>query len=154
MDSIVRRLWYAQVAIVCISALSAWAQALHPATAANASQFLGTWQAQFQGKTFATLKIIRKGNAIAGSMSNGNIELNHDGEITSAVQTDGEDPIDDARTNGEKLRISVKSENGSEDSTQFDFTLVGPDDAELQFIGMPSNVPKPKPWQFHRFQSQ
>ena len=138
------------LASVTLFCASASAQHLTPATATNAKQFVGIWKASFPGNAFLTIALHIDGNKIVGTVSHANIELNH-GELTKAEANDGEapDPITDLRVDGNILRITTKSTDGSEDSIQAKLTLVAADDAELQMV-VPSDVPAPKPWKLKR----
>ena len=139
------------LASVTLFCASASAQHLTPATATNAKQFVGIWKASFQGNAFLTIALHIDGNKIVGTVSHANIELNNAGELTKAETNDGEDPdpIADLRVDGNILRITTKSTDGSENSIQAKLTLIAADDAELQMI-VPSDVPAPKPWKLKR----
>ena len=86
-------------------------------------------------------------------MSHGSIELNESGEITKAEATEGQDPVTDLRVNGDTLRVTTKSRDGSEDSNQFDLKIVEPNEAELR-ISVPANIPEMKPWKLQRLLAQ
>ena len=139
------------LASVTLFCASASAQHLTPATATNAKQFVGIWKASFQGNAFLTIALHIDGNKIVGTVSHANIELNNAGELTKAEANDSEapDPITDLRVDGNILRITTKSTDGSEDSIQAKLTLIAADDAELQMV-VPSDVPAPKPWKLKR----
>ncbi len=139
------------VAVVALLSASAVAQHFTPATAANAKQFVGVWKASFQGKPFLTVTIAIDGNKVAGNVSHADLELNDAGELTKAEANDAEppDPITDARVNGDTLRITTKSTNGSEDSIQADIKLVANNEADLRMV-VPPDAPAPKPWHLER----
>ena len=127
------------------------AQQFAPATAENAKQFAGTWKAQFQGKPFMTVKIGFKGDKLVGTVSHADIEVNDAGELTKAEanETADPDPITDAVVNGDLLRVTTKSEDGSGNGLQFDLKLVAKDEASLRLV-VPPDVPGPKPWRLER----
>ena len=118
-----------------------------PATATNAKQFVGVWNATFQGNPFLTIVLTTEKDKLVGTMSHANIEVNKDGELTKAEASDGEDPIADLRVNGNMLRITIKTTDG--DSIQSGLTLTAADEAELQML-VPQDVPTPKPWKLKR----
>ena len=120
-----------------------------PATATNAKQFVGVWKATFQGNPFLTIALNIEKNQLVGTVSHANMEVNKDGELTKAEASDGADPIADVRVNGNMLRITVKTTDGSGDSIQSELTLTAADEAELQLL-VPPDVPTPKPWKLKR----
>lgn len=129
------------------------AQDFKPATAANAKDFLGKWQASFQGKVFMTLLVSGDAHRLSGTVSSANIEVNKDGELTKAEVGDGADTITSAAVNGKRLRITAKSEDGSEDSMDWEMVLLGPNEAELHITvppDVPPDVTRPKPWRMTR----
>jgi len=137
-------------AVLLVSCAVVLAQDFQPATSSNAKQFVGTWQASFNGSPFLTVTFTVADNKVTGSMSHGNIELNQAGELTKAEAKDGEDPITDAQVKGSVLRFTTKSTDGSEDSLQAELRLIGPDKGEFRMIGIPPDVPSPKPWEVSR----
>jgi len=139
------------LALVVLFHASALAQHFTPATATNAKQFVGVWKASFRGSPFLTVTIAIDGNKLVGSVSHANIELNNAGELTKAEANDAEDPdpITDARVNGDTLRITTKSTDGSEDSIEAEIRLVANNAADLRML-VPPDVPAPKPWRLQR----
>ena len=137
--------------IVVLSLASASAQTFTPATAANAKQFVGVWKASFQGKPFLTVNISIDGNKLVGSVSHAEIELSKAGELTKAEANDEDapDPITDARVNGDTLRVTTKSTDGSEDSIEAEIRLVANNEADFRML-VPPDVPAPKPWRLER----
>lgn len=129
------------------------AQSFKPATSDNAKEFLGKWQASFQGKVFMTLSLSADAHKLSGTVSSADIEVNKAGELTKAEVSDGTDTITSAVVNGNRLRITTKSEDGSEDSMDCEMVLLGPNEAELH-ITVPPDVPpevtRPKPWKLTR----
>jgi hypothetical protein len=133
-----------------LSALAS-ARQFAPATGANAKQFVGIWKANFQGKPFFTVTLSIEGNKLVGNVSHANIELDKAGELTKAEANDAEDPdpITNTRVNGDILRITTKSTDGSEDSLQFELRLVASNEANVRMV-VPPDVPAPKPWRLQR----
>jgi hypothetical protein len=109
--------------------------------------YAGTWQAQFQGKTFLTINLAKQQSGLGGTVSHTNIELNNSGELTSAAAKDGEDPITDAKVGGDVLRLTSQDQQ-TQQATQFEMKLTGADSAELQVIG--TSAPQAKPWKLQR----
>ncbi len=131
-----------------LSAQAAPAQA-SPSSNANAGleQFVGPWHAKFKGKIFETVVLNNQDGKITGTVSRGEIQLNDNGELTSAEQIEGSDPIIESKVTGKTLHITCKDEDG--DSIKAEIRLTADDQAELQMV-TPPNVPGPKPWKLER----
>jgi hypothetical protein len=112
-----------------------------------AKAFVGTWQSQFQGKPFVTLKLAEQDGKLAGTISRTQVQLNNSGELTSAEPQDGEDTITDAKLSGKVLHFTSK---GTDASTQYEMEITAPDQAELRFVGTASSAQAPKPWKLER----
>ena len=136
--------------LLLVSCALVIAQDFQPATSSNAKQFVGTWQASFNGSPFLTVTFTVADNKVTGSASHANIDLNQAGELTKAEAKDGADPIINAQVKGNVLRFTTKSSDGSEDSLQAELRLIEPDKGEVRMIGIPPDVPSPKPWQVTR----
>jgi hypothetical protein len=138
-------------AFVCILlALAAPLLALNPPSDADPSDgFVGTWQAQFQGKAFVTIKLAKQDGKLSGTISHTSIQLDKNGELTSAEQKDGEDPLSDLTVTGKVLRLIDKDQE-SQDTAQFEMELAATDQAELRLLGTPSDSSAPKPWKLER----
>lgn len=75
--------------------------------------FAGTWQGQFNGKTFVTLKLIERDLKIDGYVrSHDGPGENARGELTHVDETQTEDPIVEAHLKESELQISI-ADNGS-----------------------------------------
>jgi hypothetical protein len=137
-------------AVLLVSCVMVFAQDFQPATSSNARQFVGTWQASFNGSPFLTVIFAMPDNKVTGSFGHANIDVNQAGELTKAEAKDGADPITDAQVKGNVLRFTTKSTDGSEDSLQAELRLIDPNKGEIRMIGIPPDVPSPKPWQVTR----
>jgi len=126
------------------------AQQVFALDTADANQaFAGTWQAQFQGKTFVTIKLEDQNGKLAGSISHSQIQLDNQGELTSAEAQDGEDAFTEIKVSDKVLHLTSKGANG-QDTTQYEMELTGTDEATLKFVGLSSGVTAPKPWTLHK----
>jgi len=141
------------VVLLLMSCAVVFAQDFQPATTSNAKQFVGTWQASFNGRPFLTLTFAIADNKFTGTASHVDIEVNPAGELTKAESQPGENPITDAQVKGNVLRFTIKNSDWSEDSPQSELRLNGPDKGEIRMIGIPEDVPAPKPWQVTRVSS-
>jgi hypothetical protein len=111
--------------------------------------FVGTWHAEFKGKTFLTIKLEKQQDKLTGTASHFDVRLDDSGELASAEEGDGEAiPITEARLTNGILRITLKEEE-SQEMIQFEMKLAGTDQAELRML-VPPDVPKPKPWKLLR----
>ena len=111
--------------------------------------FAGIWQAQFQGKTFVTIKLEDQIGRLSGTITHSQIQLDNQGELTSAEPQDGEDAFTEIKVSDKVLHLTSKSTNG-QDTTQYEMEINGTEQAELRFVGLPSGVTTPKPWTLHK----
>jgi hypothetical protein len=131
------------VALAASSAFGAaamLADALEPPTSSKpssaAASFAGTWHWMFDGKSFATMVLLRTGSGFTGTVTPSRIKLNDEGGLLRAAP--GEDatpkPIDTATLEGSALRIKVS------DGFQFIVTLKDAAHAEIHPVGAPPNM--------------
>jgi beta-lactamase regulating signal transducer with metallopeptidase domain len=123
----------------------------------DAARFAGTWEGKFKGKTFITVSLTSKGEKISGHVSRTNIEMDANGNLTEASVQDGEDEIAETAPQGNVLHLSTKAkgkvDTGSEESDesiQYEMTLSGETEAQLQIAGVPPGMPAPKPWRLEK----
>jgi len=114
-----------------------------------AARFSGTWQAQFQAKTFLTITLQDQAGKLTGSFSHSQIHLDSSGELTAAEATAGEDPITEAQVSGDSARLTTQDAS-TQDITQYELKLTAANEAELRFVGIPSSMTAPKPWKLAR----
>jgi hypothetical protein len=74
--------------LLLVSCAMVFAQDFQPATTSNAKQFVGTWQASFNGSPFLTIIFAMADNKVTGSSSHANIDINPAGELTKAEAGD------------------------------------------------------------------
>jgi len=117
-------------------------------TDADLQRFVGTWHAKFKGKIFNTIKLEKQQGKLTGTVSHGEIQLDEDGELTSAEEIDGSDPIVEAKLRGGILRVTSKEED-SQDTIEFEMKLTETGQAELRIL-TPPDVRAPKPWKLER----
>lgn len=132
--------------LLVVTAIFAGAQSKTPA-----QRFAGTWNAQFQGKTFTTLKLAAKDNQLTGSMTGANINLDKDGNLTSAEGTDDEDQISAVKLTGDTLLFTTKNEDTGE-VINWRMRLTNEHEGELLLL-MPEphpGIPTPRPWKIVR----
>jgi beta-lactamase regulating signal transducer with metallopeptidase domain len=132
----------------CLGASGVSIQVIQPSTDADLQQFVGTWHAQFKGRTFLTINLEKQQGKLTGTVSHADIQVDKDGELTSAEEHEGSNPIVEARLTSGTLHITTK-EQTSQDTIQFDMKLTGTDQAELRVLA-PPDVPAPKPWKLER----
>ena len=137
--------------VACISVSGFSIQVRQPSTEADLQQFVGTWHAKFKGKTFMTVELEKRNGKMTGSVSHGEVRVDEKtGELTSAEQGDGSDPIVEARLTGGVLRITTKEE-GSQETLQAEMKRTGIDQAEIRLLVPPEeSVPAFKPWKLER----
>jgi hypothetical protein len=125
--------------------------------ASSLSPFVGVWEAQFEGATFATLTLSERDGKLCGTLSRSRIEIGDGGELTSAEARPGSDPIVPAAPQDRVLPLLVREDHvvvpgggHSADDLRFEMRLVGSGAAELQVVGSPPGMPSPAPWKLKR----
>ena len=135
--------------VICLGVSAVSIQVVQPTTTeAELQQFVGTWHAQFKGKTFLTINLEKQQGRLTGTVSHADIQVGKDGELESAEEHEGSDPIVEAKLTGGVLLITTKEET-SQDTIQCEMKLTGSDQAELRVLA-PPDVPTPKPWKLER----
>ncbi len=94
----------------------------------------------FEGKSFATMTLIRNGEKFAGSITNGSINVGADGKIASAIAAPGSSEIFKATMEGDTLHITTKD---GDDTTDVWVTLKSAQVAEVSFAAPGANAPIP-----------
>ena len=121
-------------------------------TSAELQSFVGTWQAKFRGKTFQTIKLVKKDDKLSGTVSHANVSVDpKSGELNEVEVLDGNDPIVEAQLKNGTLLITEA------DAIQFEMKITGVDEAQLQIV-IPADaadeVPAAKPWKLVRVKSK
>jgi beta-lactamase regulating signal transducer with metallopeptidase domain len=106
----------------------------------TAEKFAGTWHWMFDGRSFATMILVRSGSGFTGSVTGSQIALNDDGGLRQADPSDDRKPkpITKATLEGSALHITVA------DGFEFVVTLKDNTHAEIRPVGAPPNM-KPIP---------
>ncbi len=102
----------------------------------TAEKFAGTWHWMFDGRSFATMILVRSGSGFTGSVTGSRIALNGDGGLLRADPSEDSapKPITKARLEGSALHITVM------DGFEFIVTLKDDPHAEIQPGGAPPNM--------------
>jgi hypothetical protein len=106
----------------------------------TAEKFAGTWHWMFNGKSFATMILVRSGSGFTGSVTGSQIALNDDGGLLRADPSDDSKPkpISKATLEGSVLHITVA------DGFEFMVTVKDDTHVEIRPVGAPPNM-KPIP---------
>jgi beta-lactamase regulating signal transducer with metallopeptidase domain len=109
----------------------------------TAEKFAGTWHWMFDGKSFATMILVRDGSSFTGSVTPSRIALNADGELAQADPSEDStpSPISKAKLDGSALHVTVGEGN---ETFEFSVTLKDETHAEIHPEGAPPNM-KPIP---------
>jgi beta-lactamase regulating signal transducer with metallopeptidase domain len=104
----------------------------------TARKFVGNWHWMFDGRSFATMILVRHGSGFTGTVTGSRIALNDDGGLSHADPSEDNTPkpIANARLEGSALHITVS------DGFEFIVTLKDDTHAEILPGGAP---PKMKP---------
>jgi TonB family protein len=120
----------------------------------GAESFMGTWQAEFQGKTFIVVELRTQGNKLTGTVSPFTIEIDKAGNLTKAERGDhgGWDVVEAALDqNGLALKCKDR-ETG--DIDRFQMGLIGEQEALLSPVGAPAPPAGPQPFKLRRVPAQ
>ena len=79
--------------LLCIAPVICFAQQ----SSHKLSDYSGTWQANFHGTTFMTIKLVEKNGHLTGSTSVGEIWADPNGIVTNVEAPEGESPIVSSR---------------------------------------------------------
>jgi hypothetical protein len=127
------------------SALLAYAMSLQAASESSNTQekFAGTWHWMFNGKSFATMILVRSGSSgFTGSVTESRIALNDDGSLMRADPSEDSTPKPISKTSLEGSRLHITVTGGFE----FVVNLKDSTHAEIRPVGAPPNM-KPIPAQ-------
>ena len=113
------------------------------ASSNTAETFAGTWHWIFNGKSFATMILVRDGSGFTGTVTPSRIALNDDGGLSQADPSENStpSPITKAKLEGSALHVTVGDGN---ESIEFTVTLRDETHAEIHPQGAPPNM-KPIP---------
>jgi TonB family protein len=120
----------------------------------SAASFVGTWQAEFQGKTFIVVELRTQDDKLTGTVSPFTIELDKAGNLTKAEHGDhgGWDVVEAAQDqNGLALKCKDR-ETG--DIDRFQMRLIGEKEALLSPLGAPAPPAGPQPFKLRRVPAQ
>jgi beta-lactamase regulating signal transducer with metallopeptidase domain len=106
----------------------------------TAEKFAGTWHWMFDGRSFATMILVRDGSGFTGTVTPSRIALNSDGGLLRADPSEDStpNPITKATLEGPVLHITVM------EGFEFDVTMQDDTHAEIHPGGAPPNM-KPIP---------
>jgi hypothetical protein len=105
-----------------------------------AEKLAGTWHWMFDGKSFATMILVRSGSNFTGSVTESRIALKDNGGLLRADPSEDRTskPITKAMLEGSALHVTVA------DGFEFMVTLKDNAHAEIHPVGAPPNM-KPIP---------
>lgn len=124
------------------------AATLLAAPAPRLADFVGTWNAKFNGTTFITLKLDLRMGALGGSITHGSIEADAEGNLTSAEAREGADEVKEAKIVGDHLEFTAKG--SEEEDNHWQLKLVDATHAQLSLVAPPGLEVKLKPFAMER----
>jgi len=116
---------------------------------ADVRPFVGTWETQYNGRPFFTLKLKEENGGLGGSCLHVTRVEYVDSELIPGTEETSEDRITEARISGNKVNLRVGDGN---DPILLEFTVINDHEAEGKPIVDPDGNPPPpkKPWHFQR----
>lgn len=113
--------------------------------------FVGTWKASLEGKTFAVVTLKLENDNLSGTIRTGEVDLADDGEVSKVNQEAGKPRVLlEIKLTGQTLAFKDKD---GDDLNSLEMKLTGTDRAELKFIlpdPLPEGMPMPKPFRLTR----
>lgn len=102
----------------------------------TADRFAGTWRWMFEGRSFATMVLVRSESGLTGSVTESRIALNDDGGLLRADPSEDTTPRPFAKAWLEGSALHLRVTDG------FEFTVTLKDDkhAEIHQAGAPRNM--------------
>jgi hypothetical protein len=109
----------------------------------TAEKFAGTWHWMFDGRSFATMILVRNGSSFTGTVTPSRIALNDDGTLMRADPSENSapSPISSAKLEGSGLHVTVRD---GDETFDFFVTLKDNTHAEIHPVGAPP-IMKPIP---------
>jgi hypothetical protein len=98
---------------------------------ATSQRFGGTWLADHAGTTYVRLVLRGADDALTGTLSLGDFQVDARGELKTVTAVKNADPVFNVRVNGAVLSFSRKD---GDDTDRFEMRLTGADNAELTFL--------------------
>ena len=123
-----------------------------------APRMVGTWTAQFDGKTYVRLDVRSSNGTLSGGISLGSVEVDKTGALSKVGDAPAElAPIIDVTATNTTLTFARRD---GRDTDRFEFKMTEAGRAELQFVLTErqrqhlktDGIPDPKPFQLTRQQ--
>jgi len=120
--------------------------------AAAQQRFVGTWEAQYKGRAFFTLRISEENGSLGGSCLHvtrlAKVGTKTGGELIPTADETTQEPITEARIRGGKLELQIGDDK---DPILLDLVPTGDNSADGNIVGAPSDpFVHIKPWHFQR----
>jgi len=97
----------------------------------TSQRFAGTWLADHAGTTYVRLVLRGADDALAGTLSLGDVQVDERGEVKTVTAVKSAGPVFDVRVNGAVLSFARKD---GDDTDRFEMRLTGADGAELTLL--------------------
>lgn len=120
--------------------------------AAAQQRFVGTWEAQYKGRAFFTLRISEENGSLGGSCVHvtrlAKVGTKTGGELIPTTDETTQKPITEARIRGGRLELQIGDDT---DPILLDLLPTGENSADGSIVGDPSDpFVHIKPWHFQR----
>jgi len=112
------------------------------------TDYAGTWNGSFEGKTWLTVKLALQGDRLSGLIQHPrNLQFNDQGELKSISDEQSTEVIQDAQVNPDGLLLTTKDPD-TQETNRFTMKLTGETTAEIKMsaMKMPPGMPKIRPW--------
>jgi hypothetical protein len=97
----------------------------------TSQRFAGTWLADHAGTTYVRLVLRGADDALAGTLSLGNVQVDDRGDVKTVTAAKSAGPVFDVHVNGAVLSFARKD---GDDTDHFEVRLTSADNAELTLL--------------------
>ena len=118
------------------------------------SDYAGTWQANFEGTQFMTIKLVERDGHMAGSVSCGDINVDLNGDVIRAEAPESKSPIVSSRLlpfGG--LELTSRGED-PDDTITVALKLIDEKTGSVRFKAVPGDTSVIKPIAVHKNRAQ
>jgi hypothetical protein len=105
-----------------------------PAPRPNPKAFVGSWTATFKGAPFMTIRFAMKDGKLSGVMSNGQMTVDSNGNITAVTVRPGEKPVKIQKVEHDVIYMRHAAKK---DPVRFAFRLNDKTHAQLEILNTP-----------------
>ena len=123
-----------------------------PARKTSLMEYVGSWIGTFQGHTWLTIRLMKSGDQLTGTLERAqDVQFNDQGDVESVSSEKWKSAFESAQLNGNGLLLTVK-DPATQETNRYLMWLTNDTTAEVQILAVSQTTarPKPKPWKLTR----